>query len=90
MTGLTQSDLAEQVGISVNFLSSIEGAKKFPSPKVIDRFAESLGLPAYQLFVDWDLVNGIGNGVVGQSVSQAFLDGLKKQVVEYSRAFFGD
>ena len=38
-------------GVSINFLSQLEGGRKQPSFEVIDRLAAALGIKAFQLFV---------------------------------------
>jgi transcriptional regulator with XRE-family HTH domain len=48
--GLTQEKLAEKAGISSNYLSMVEIAKKFPTPEMLDRLAEALEIDTIQLF----------------------------------------
>jgi transcriptional regulator with XRE-family HTH domain len=88
LSGLTQAQLSEKVGISINFLSTIEGTKRFPSPAVIDRFAGAFEISVYQLFVDWDRVDGIGDELIGKTISKAFLEGLENEVMRYAEKFF--
>jgi transcriptional regulator with XRE-family HTH domain len=42
--GITQSDLAEMAGISVNTLYKIETGQANPSVKVLNKLAEILGM----------------------------------------------
>jgi len=48
--GLTQEALAEQVGISVDFLSLIERGRNSPSFENLELFGRALKLPLSQLF----------------------------------------
>jgi len=89
LRGLTQAQLSEQVGISINFLSQIEGNKKFPSPQVVDSFVRALELEPHQLFIDWEGVTGTDSELVGKALSMRFLEGLEGSVMEYARKFFG-
>ncbi len=49
--GLTQSQLAERVGISIRHLSDIERADTFPSPEIIELIAAEFGVDSYTLFL---------------------------------------
>jgi len=48
--GFTQEKLAEKAGISANYLSMVEISKKFPTPEMLDRLANALGIETFQLF----------------------------------------
>lgn len=50
--GLSQMRFAEKCGVSTAFIAEIEGARKYPSPKTIDRIVDVLGVKPYQLFLD--------------------------------------
>lgn len=47
--GLTQEGLAEQVGMSVAWVTKIENGRFVPSPDAIRRLAAATGLPAARL-----------------------------------------
>lgn len=47
---ITQEDLAEMVGVSVNYIGYIEQNKKVPSIKTADKIARALGLKFSDLF----------------------------------------
>ncbi|MDR0909240.1 MAG: helix-turn-helix transcriptional regulator [Spirochaetaceae bacterium] len=47
---LSQASLARKVGMSTNFLAMIELCLKFPSPEMLDRIAEALGIDVSELF----------------------------------------
>lgn len=89
LRGLTQAVLSERVGISINFLSQIEGGKKFPSDGVIDKFAEALQVPPHELFMDWEAGNDHGGSeLAAKSFTKAFLNGLEMETSNYIQAFF--
>ena len=46
----TQAQLAEKMGISINFLSDIENEKKWFSPVNMAKFAMVLNIEPYELF----------------------------------------
>ena len=48
--GLTQEQLAEMVGRSVEALSKIERGRTFPSPETLVRLADSLDVPIRDFF----------------------------------------
>jgi transcriptional regulator with XRE-family HTH domain len=47
--GLTQAELAKQVGVTTNYISLIEKGKKVPAVKTINKIALALGIPASSL-----------------------------------------
>ena len=47
---LTQAQLAEKVNTSTNYIALIESEKKFPTPKMLERIADSLKIDAPALF----------------------------------------
>ena len=49
-SGFTQEKLAEKAGISANYLSMVEISRKFPTPEMLDRIAQTLNIQTFQLF----------------------------------------
>ena len=49
-SGFTQEKLAENAGISANYLSMVEISRKFPTPEMLDRLAQALNIQTFQLF----------------------------------------
>jgi transcriptional regulator with XRE-family HTH domain len=47
---LSQAKLAEKAGISTQYIAMIELSRQFPTPEVLERIAEALGIEAYELF----------------------------------------
>jgi len=47
---LSQADLAEKLGISVNFLCNIENGNRWISPQTLVKFASALNVEPYELF----------------------------------------
>ena len=58
-SGLTQEQVAERSGIAHKYFGAIELGYKFPSLQVLEKLAETLGTPAYRLFVDAPQVKGM-------------------------------
>jgi transcriptional regulator with XRE-family HTH domain len=54
--GFSQESLAEKAGTSITHIGMIEIGKKFPSPKMIERIAEALGIDTPELFTTGDVV----------------------------------
>ena len=50
---ISQVKLAEMLSISPNYLNAVENGKNFPSPEVIQRICDSLGLMPCQLFLEY-------------------------------------
>lgn len=48
--GITQTQLAERVNTSTNYIALIESEKKFPSPEMLERIATALEIDAPALF----------------------------------------
>ena len=48
--GFSQDKLAELASISSQYLATIETCRKFPTPEVLERLAETLGIETHELF----------------------------------------
>ena len=48
--GLSQAKLAERVDTSAHYVSMLETKSKFPSPEMVERIAEALGIDSPDLF----------------------------------------
>ena len=53
--GLKQSDLAEQVNVSKNYISLIENNKREPSLSFLKELASKLDIPVSLLFLELDM-----------------------------------
>ena len=51
--GLSQMKLSELIDVSPNYQNAIENGKNFPSPEVIQRIIDALGILPYQLFLEY-------------------------------------
>lgn len=49
--GLTQEELAEDIGIEANNLSRIENGKNYPSPENLGKIADALDAEVHELFI---------------------------------------
>jgi transcriptional regulator with XRE-family HTH domain len=94
--GLSQFNLALNLGISPNFLSDIETGKKWVSPQTLALLAESLQVELHELFkqdkeLDEDVKAIMSQCVedisvaVRQSVTQSVEDSLKNIRKHYSQ-----
>jgi len=48
--GLSQSRLAERVGLSTQYIAMIELTRKFPTPEILERIASALEIDPPELF----------------------------------------
>jgi XRE family transcriptional regulator, regulator of sulfur utilization len=53
--GLKQSDLAEQIKVSTNYISLIENDKREPSLSFLKELARNLDIPVGLLFLELDM-----------------------------------
>ena len=49
--GLSQAKLAEKANITTQYIAMIEVSRKFPTPEMLERLANALGIQTYELFV---------------------------------------
>jgi transcriptional regulator with XRE-family HTH domain len=47
---ISQPKLAELANLSTHYIASIETSRKFPTPDVLERLAEALGIETHELF----------------------------------------
>jgi transcriptional regulator with XRE-family HTH domain len=52
--GWSQAKLAEKVNTGTHYIGMIEIGKKFPSPEMIEKIADALGIESHQLFSKTD------------------------------------
>jgi transcriptional regulator with XRE-family HTH domain len=51
--GMSQLKLSELVEVSPNYLNAVENGNNFPSPEVVQRMTDALGILPYQLFLEY-------------------------------------
>lgn len=49
LKGITQQSLAKKIGISVSIMGEIERGNRQPTPQIINRIAEALGISVDEL-----------------------------------------
>jgi len=84
----TQAELAEKIGISINFLSDIENGKRWISPASMVKFASVLNIEPFELFKPADAPSPSVSALLSKyndEVVQAVSDSLK-QVYDYYQA----
>ena len=47
---ISQPKLAELANLSTHYIASIETSRKFPTPDVLERLADALGIESHELF----------------------------------------
>jgi transcriptional regulator with XRE-family HTH domain len=87
--GFSQDKLAELAGISSQYLATVETCRKFPTPEVLDRLAEALGIETHELFtfdptpqnelerLRQEIKNDIENSF-GEKLEQSIADAIEK------------
>jgi len=84
----TQAELAEKIGISINFLSDIENGKRWISPASMLKFASVLNIEPFELFKPADSPPpsvSVLFSKYNDEVVQAVSDSLK-QIYDYYQA----
>lgn len=51
--GMMQRDLAERLGVSVQAVNSVICGRRTPSDRILERYAQALGVPKENLFDDF-------------------------------------
>jgi transcriptional regulator with XRE-family HTH domain len=69
----SQSELAEKVNISINFLSDIETGKKWASPTTMVKFADIFNIEAYELLKPANLLPDKPDGVIQKYTEDIFM-----------------
>ena len=75
--GFTQEKLAENAGISANYLSMVEISRKFPTPEMLERLAMALNIQTFQLF-DPSITS---DGAI-LHLERAIIDNIKKITIK--------
>jgi len=84
----TQAELAEKIGISINFLSDIENGKRWISPSSMVKFASVLNIEPFELFKPADAPSPSVSALLSKyndEVAQAVSDSLKR-IYDYYQA----
>jgi len=86
--GFSQDKLAELASISSQYLATVETCRKFPTPEVLDRLAEALGIETYELFTaapnpksELEKLRQDIIGEVVQAIKQSFAEESKNKIV---------
>jgi len=68
----TQAELAEKINISINFLSDIETAKKWPSPITLVKLANIFNIAVYELLKPRDILPDNFNHIMEKYTEDIF------------------
>jgi transcriptional regulator with XRE-family HTH domain len=88
---ISQSILAEQVDISVPFLSDIENGKKWLSPKTLAKIANALNIQAYELLKPDNVIPDNSINVIENytaDIASSFSEILEKLQQNYTSQIF--
>jgi transcriptional regulator with XRE-family HTH domain len=85
--GLSQADLSEKAGISVNFLSNIERGIKFPQPDMLSKIANAFGVEVNELFFE-NLVTSKGNELLNH-MSEDLAKNVNLAMAEVFKRYLG-
>jgi transcriptional regulator with XRE-family HTH domain len=83
--GFSQDKLAELASISSQYLATVETCRKFPTPEVLDRLADALGIEPHELFTFTTPHNELEKlrqdiiGEVVQAIKQSFAEESKNK-----------
>ena len=81
--GFSQEKLAEAAKLSPQYLATIETCRKFPTPEVLDRLAEALGIESHELFTfasPQDELEKLRQDIIGEvvkTIKQSFAEERK-------------
>jgi len=87
--GFSQARLAEEADTSTQYIAMIEVSRKFPTPEMLERLANALGIETYELFVvkpsPEDAMERLHNSlisnierIVGEAVEKAIAEKCKR------------
>ena len=83
--GFSQAKLAEEADTSTQYIAMIEISRKFPTPEMLDRLAEALGIETYELFVvkpsPEDAMERLHNSIVS-NIEQIVAEAVEKAIAE--------
>ena len=83
---ISQLTLANQVGLSHNFINDIENSKKWPSAKSIGKLAIALRVEPYQFFLSESRWNERGKEVLATYLDD-LEDSLNKTLTDYRKRY---
>jgi len=82
----SQDKLAELASISSQYLATVETCRKFPTPEVLDRLAEALGIETHELFTfsssPQNELEKLRKEIIGEvvkTIKQSFAEESKKK-----------
>ncbi|WP_461255967.1 helix-turn-helix domain-containing protein [Treponema sp. R80B11-R83G3] len=83
--GFSQDKLAELANISSQYLATVETCRKFPTPEVLERLAEALGIEPHELFTlastPQNELEKLRQDIIGEvvnAIKQSFAEESKK------------
>jgi transcriptional regulator with XRE-family HTH domain len=84
--GFSQDKLAELANISSQYLATVETCRKFPTPEVLERLAEALGIEPHELFAfastPQNELEKLRRDIIGEvvnAIKQSFAEEINKK-----------
>ena len=83
--GFSQAKLAEKANITTQYIAMIEVSRKFPTPEMLDRIAQALGIKTYELFIvkpsPEDAMERLHNTLVG-NIERVVIEAVDKAITD--------
>ncbi|MCL2069867.1 MAG: helix-turn-helix domain-containing protein [Treponema sp.] len=89
LANLSQVNLANEAGLTHNFINDIENGKKWVSPETIGKLADALKAEPYQFFLSDSRWNSQGAELFSLYLND-FQDSFEKMTKEYRIRFIPD
>lgn len=86
---ITQEQLAEMCNVSPNYIGRIEIGYHFPSPELLDKFAEIFKIEPYKLFVDSSNFSELNNSDI-KLKKNIMINGMLKDVEEIIKKYINN
>ena len=83
---ISQPKLAELANLSTHYIASIETSRKFPTPDVLERLAEALGIESHELFsVSYSAkkeLENLRNDIIGEvkALNETLADDITEEI----------
>jgi transcriptional regulator with XRE-family HTH domain len=90
---ISQPKLAELANLSTHYIASIETSRKFPTPDVLERLAEALGIETHELFlVSYSAKNeleNLRNDIIFEikTLNETLADDIKDEIKSIKHIF---
>jgi transcriptional regulator with XRE-family HTH domain len=93
---ISQPKLAELANLSTHYIASIETSRKFPTPDVLERLADALGIKSHELFsVSYSAKNeleNLRNDIIREvkTLNESFAKNITDEVINAMKQTLSD